>query len=404
MQNLAKNQRIELKNKRDIDQANAAFDDVPYCQEYRGLKRIGNAVSIIASAFSWNTQVFGIGFLAFLWLSSFLDTKVAFFIAGCLGVLGATVLEVSKRIISRLFFKSAYNDKQDTSIKLGASITLVVALSIGLSFYASLYIPNMVVDAPPLAKLNEVKASFDLDIKELQSERDTYRENRLYLGKLRSEEAAVVLEFNNKIEALKADKKAAIKATKADNKQLVNAWVTENNDVGWSIGWFMIILEILCVGGIAFNWHYQSQTRLYGSPSPAPSIPPTKKQEREGLNTTSTENLNENRQEAETVSTGAEHAADNCLTKGLVFERKKRIISLTDIDFVDNDDVDTVKRLKDAISKNFKRAFTSRAHETRETNYNKAMDRIVLLQEKYGIETHLDYESQKATFENLQTA
>ncbi|WMX17464.1 hypothetical protein [Aureispira sp. CCB-E] len=410
MENLAKSQRIDSKNQRDINRAHAAFCEVPFCQEYRGLKRMGNMISIIASAFSWNTQVFGIGFLAFLWLSSFLDTKVAIFMAGALGVLGATVLEISKRIIARLFFKNYYNESQDTSIKLGSSIGLVVALSVGLSFYASLFIPNMVVEAPPLASINEIQTPFDADIKELQQERDKYRKNREYRGKLRSEEAAVVLEFNQKIQTLKNEKKAAVKMAKADNKQLVNTWVTENNDVGLSIGWFMILLELLCVGGIAFNWYCENQTRFDGSPAPEPSTP-LNKGKRKGLNTTLTKKETTTRQKSTEEPTEAEHAGDNSQTTTPiavidlnVFKQKKRIISLDDIDFIDNDDVDTIKRLKDAIAKNYKRSFTSKTQETKANNYNKAMERCVLLQEKYGIESHFDPENEKVTFKNLETA
>lgn len=411
MTNLAKSQTNDFKNQRDINKAHTAFNDVPYCEEYRGLKRMGNTISVIASAFSWNTQVFGIGFLAFLWLSSFLDTKVALFFGGVFGFVGASVLEFAKRIISRLFFKGFYNEQKDTSLKLGSSIVVVVALSIGLSFYASLYIPNMVVDAPPLANIEEIKASFDVDVKDLQVERDKFRKSREYMGKLRKEEAAIVLEFNNKIEQLKTEKKEAIKTVKAENKALVSAWVTENNDVGFSIGWFMVLLEIFCIGGIAFNWHYQSKIRFDASPSPITSTEPptTRKEERKGFKTTSKDNLNKERQVISNEATEAEHSHDNCQTITTEKEAdsptgKTKVTDLEYMEVVSNAAVDDIKRLKDAIGKNYKRSFTSANVDVRERNYDKAMNRCLSLQEKYGIECVFDVKTQKVSFKTLQAA
>ncbi|WP_264791456.1 hypothetical protein [Aureispira anguillae] len=401
MANLAKSQHIDSKNQRDILKAQEAYEQVPYCQEYRGLKNIGDVLSVLASFCSWHTQAFGLGFLTFMWLSGFLNTAVAMYMGVALGVVGSSIIEALKRIISKLFFKNYFDSKKDTSLKLGASIVLVLAASIGLSFYASLYIPNMVVDAPKLADITRMEASFDKDITELQTERNTYRKNREYKGKLRSKDANTVLLFNEKIEALKKEKKAALKTAKASNKELVNNWVTENNDNGLSIGWFMVLLEILCIGGIAFHWHYKSIARLDGSPAPEPTPPLNKQPKRKGFKSTSTKDLN-NQQE---VGEPAEQSHDNCLTTNATEKTdSSTIVDLEAVEIFDNDTVDKIKRLKDAISKNYERSFTSKAEETRANNFRKAKERAVVLEDEYGIVSWFSSGSKKVHFSTLQTA
>jgi hypothetical protein len=391
------------KNQRDINNAHLVFNEVPFCQEYRVLKKTGNLVSFVGSFCSWNTQAFGIGFLSFLWLSSFLNTSIAIYGGIAFGLIGATVLEVVKRIISRLFFKSYYNEEKETSVRLGVSIVTIISLSIGLSFYASLYIPNMVVEAPILVESIEISAPFDTDISELQKERDKYRKNREYLGKLRTEEAAIVLDYNNQIKDLKTARNEALKVLKEGNTALVNDWVTQNNDAGVSIGWFMILLEILCIGGIAFNWYCESETRYDGAPNPNK---PTSKTNRQ---LSDRQVVVEESTVVEEPTEEAGHSADNCQTVdialGFTKAKKRKVVSLERMQVVDNNTVDHIKRLKDSLSKNYKRSFTSKSNATRIANYDKAMQRCIELQEDYGIESIFDKENQRVGFSNtVETA
>lgn len=398
MTNNAKNNDLLAKIRREAQKGQEIYKERPYCEENRPLKNVAVLVYYTCSFFSWITQLYGLWYLSFLWLSSFLYTQVALWLAVALALIAATVVEVVKNIIVHRFFKSYFNSEKDVSIPLGFGMVGMFAISLGLSFYASLYIPNVITEAPTLTDVSKIEKEFDAHLEDLKNERNTFRENRLYLGKLASKDASVVHDYNKKIKVEKEAKQKALEAAQEKNNVLVSDWATANNSAGLKIGWFMVLLECLLIPAVAY-YYYFYWLAYYENPPSGP-VPSGHKKRTQHIN------LDDDDEDAGHIADNHDSGQTRDST-GLDLDSSTSSTGITDVEYVevmDNDKVDLVKRVKDAISKNYQRSFTSSTPEARKANSEKLKERAEYLKKEFGIKCHFDDTNKKVLFSNTKTA
>lgn len=397
MQNESKELTIKLKNERITRKAIEKFKPVPFCQEYKPVANVASSATWLSNLFSFSTQWFGIWFLTFLFLQSKLPTWLAMFLSVTVGFSGALGIEALKRVLSGRFLKKLF--WEGFSVSLGAVNAVVVVLSIGLSFFASLFIPNLVTEKPQLADVAALKSEYDQQITDKKNERDTYRENRLYLGKLRKEEAAQVVEYNKEIDAIIAAKAAASKAMATENNKTIANWVESNNDYGLVLGFAMAVFELIFWIAISWVWYYDYRVAIEAGHTPSSPTPPTYSKKREGLNKKDEiedveiiEGVEESEIVNKTGETGENGAAGGDYHTIYSYERMYE------------DDNKEVKRLKDLISKSYQRSFSSAKASTRRANRQKSKNLAEELAVSFGMEANFNHLDKRVLFSHLQEA
>ncbi len=331
-------------------------------------------------------------------MGGFASFTVAATIALGLALSLALCLEVLKRIIAKVTFKR-YFKKSPWLLPFSALLGFI-ALSVGLSFYASLHIPSKLAALPALEDLSTVQAVFDAQIIEIQKERDLYRTNRLYKNRLASEDAKEIKQFNQEIKALRKQANATMEQVKLSNQTKLSNWEAQNTGLGYILGYISLGLELIFILSMAYQYRYIWDCYLENSPAPEDPNGTKKKQQ----------NGSEESPE-EFVQNPTQRQPQNLSNQSLTILDKEETTNSDNpkqttkiIKIADNETIEEIRRIKDRLSKNWERSFTSKGLKTRQRNLKQAKFWAKHLETQFHIQASLDAENRKVHFQTLKTA
>ena len=149
-------------------------------------------------------------------------------------------------------------------VTLAASIYIAVE---GAKILPDLLVYDAVQVQPKQESPAAIHADYDGRIAALTTERDTYRGNRLWKGRLRSEDAAIIEQYNEDIKVVQSEKDAALAELKEENKlartkafkvfeERSEQVKVERADLGRQLVIAAIGFELLFVISMCFSWWY----------------------------------------------------------------------------------------------------------------------------------------------------
>lgn len=150
---------------------------------------------------------------------------------------------------------------------LTASIYIAVE---GAKILPSLLVFDAVQEQAKQESPDGINEDYNGRITDLTTERNTYRENRLWKGRLRSEDAAIVEQYNEDIKAIQIQKEEALANLTTENKaartmafkvfEERSAQVkVERADLGKQLVIAAIGFELLFVFSMCFSWWYYTE-------------------------------------------------------------------------------------------------------------------------------------------------
>lgn len=192
-------------------------------------------------------------------------------------------IEKVKRDTVEDVLKSAfqYGEGEWFPVVLGC---IAIAVSLFISVEGAKILPQHLLPYPELATTtnltNEtaIKSDYNKAIAAIAKERDQYRADRKWQGRLASKDAAEIKKFNSRLAKLEAEKKAALQAAAQENKQLLeaaqNAHISSSIEIDQKreyLGRLLVYvaagLELLFLFSLTFSWWYYSECAKEMEPS-----------------------------------------------------------------------------------------------------------------------------------------
>lgn len=193
-------------------------------------------------------------------------------------IVASITLLVAIEVIKRLSTNDAmqglfqYKKVEPFAAVLGlATLTVSIYIAIeGAKILPSLLVDDAIQEQPKQVEPDAINEDYDGRIAALTLERDTYRENRLWRGRLRSEDAAIIEQYNEDIQVVQAQKDAALVELKTENKaardqafqvfqERSDAVKVERADLGRQLVTAAIGFEVLFVLSMCFSWWYYTE-------------------------------------------------------------------------------------------------------------------------------------------------
>lgn len=175
-------------------------------------------------------------------------------------------------------------------ITVSASIYISVE---GAKILPSFFITDAVEVSARIKSLDPINEDFAARIADKETERNQYRENRTWKGRLASKDAIVVQEYNEDIKALQMQKDAALQALNEVNQSAkarinttyqkeVEAVTIQRQELGKQLVITAIVFEVLFLLSLCFSWWYHTECRKEKEKrgTTEVSIQPTEKEEK----------------------------------------------------------------------------------------------------------------------------
>jgi ABC-type multidrug transport system fused ATPase/permease subunit len=183
----------------------------------------------------------------------------------------AVVIEIIKRPAIDDVFKNLFQYKTLSKFALFVAF-FVTAVSIDLSLRGAekapyIVIANPVYQAPTLALADPIRKEYEQREAALVTERERYRKQREWKGRIATKDANYIKELNRKIASTIASKDTALIQLKQDNealiaeakekyKQEVIATNQKRQKYGNTLIWVQLIAEILYILFSIIEWAY----------------------------------------------------------------------------------------------------------------------------------------------------
>jgi hypothetical protein len=193
-------------------------------------------------------------------------------------VLASVTLLIAIEVIKRLSTNDVmqgifqYKSVEPFAAILGiATLTASIYIAIeGAKILPSLLVFDAVQEQAKQKAPDAINEDFDGRIAALTTERDEYRKNRLWKGRLRSEDAAVIEQYNEDIKGVQAQKDAALASLVIENKaartkafkifeERSEQVKVERADLGRQLVIAAIGFEFLFVLSMCFSWWYYTE-------------------------------------------------------------------------------------------------------------------------------------------------
>lgn len=137
----------------------------------------------------------------------------------------------------------------------------------GAKILPSLLISDVIKEAPTLKTPDSIESNYQKRIADLESERDTYRKNRLWKGRLARKDSKVIQDYNKLIQNLEADKQVALASLSSSNEETIQkaelSYQTsiqtiqqQRSELGKQLVIAAIGFEILFLLSMCFSWWY----------------------------------------------------------------------------------------------------------------------------------------------------
>lgn len=152
-------------------------------------------------------------------------------------------------------------------IAVSASIYISIE---GAKILPSFFIADAIQESPVLKTPDAINNDFNSRITGIETERNNYRNNRLWRGRLKSSDAAIVEQHNDDIKALQAQKDEALKVLSEYNEAAKNSILISNQtaievvsknriELGKQLVITAITFEVLFLFSLCFSWWYYTE-------------------------------------------------------------------------------------------------------------------------------------------------
>ena len=149
-------------------------------------------------------------------------------------------------------------------VTLASSIYISVE---GAKILPSLFIADAVEEQAVLRNPATIEEDYAKRITDKENERNTYRESRLWQGRLARKDSKVIEQYNKDIEALQAQKDKALADLETYNEAAKNSASTgfedrkgeikkERADLRETLVWAAVGFELLLLVSMVFSWWY----------------------------------------------------------------------------------------------------------------------------------------------------
>lgn len=186
------------------------------------------------------------------------------------------MIEAIKRESTNDVMKGAFQYKEVE--KFPALLALItVSASIYISVEGAKILPSFfITDAVEVSAIikspDAINADFGARIADKETERNQYRKNRLWKGRLSSKDSKVIKEYNEDIKVLQAQKDEALKALNEANQSAkatisaayqseVESVKTERQELGKQLVITAVTFEVLFIISLCFSWWYHTECR-----------------------------------------------------------------------------------------------------------------------------------------------
>ncbi|WMX12416.1 hypothetical protein [Aureispira sp. CCB-E] len=231
--------------------ANAAFD----------------GMSVIAQLASLTTAFM---MLSYLFVGVHIIARVA-----CSAVL-VLAIEAIKREATNDVMKGIFQYKEVEKFPaLLALITVSASIYIsveGAKILPDFFISDAVEMQASIQSSDAIHSDFAARIADKEAERNQYRENRTWKGRLASKDALVIQEYNEDIKALQMEKDEALKALNEANQSAQIAATTayqnelervqvQRQELGKQLVITAVVFEVLFLLSLCFSWWYHAECK-----------------------------------------------------------------------------------------------------------------------------------------------
>ncbi|MCP4440554.1 MAG: hypothetical protein GY810_16535 [Aureispira sp.] len=242
-----------LDNEKFEHKLDKTFSHKPHSQQWIGSYRAAEIYSYISNSYSFLTGGFAVGFVLFMQFKNIMPYTLAATLTAFLAFGLAFLLEILKRNTNSNFFAVGFSDYWSKAT--GTAVLMLMTLSIGLSFYASIHLPSATASSPKLENIDSLKAANLAELATLESKRNDFRADRLYLGKLASKDAKIVKQYDDDIKELKKVQNHVITSVTAKNDHTLLMHQNRQNEWGYTLGYIAIVLELLFI--LSFWYQYR---------------------------------------------------------------------------------------------------------------------------------------------------
>lgn len=152
-------------------------------------------------------------------------------------------------------------------IAVSASIYISIE---GAKILPSFFIADAIQESPVLKTPDAINNDFNSRIANIETERNNYRNNRLWRGRLKSSDAAIVEQYNEDIKALQAQKDEALKLLNEYNEAAKSSVLISNQtaievvsknriELSKQLVITAITFEVLFLFSLCFSWWYYTE-------------------------------------------------------------------------------------------------------------------------------------------------
>lgn len=206
--------------------------------------------------------------LSFLFVNINIIARVACSVALVL------MIEVIKRESTNDVMKGLFQYKEVERFPallalIAVSASIYISIE-GAKILPSFFIDNAIQESAVLKTPDAINNDFNSRIANIETERNNYRNNRLWRGRLKSEDAAIVEQHNEDIQALQAQKDEALKVLNqyneaakhsvlASNQTAVEVVSKERIKLSKQLVITAITFEVLFLLSLCFSWWYYTE-------------------------------------------------------------------------------------------------------------------------------------------------
>lgn len=225
----------------------------PYSKSRRPYYKSAIALSHLGNFYSFLTGAFCGGFLLVSTMG-FLPPILAIVLAGIGGIIGAGLLEYGKRVANnRFWFYATFLQRFDLSGIV--AVAILMAISIGSSFYTATLLPSTFTAPPPMADVDSVKNYYDKQLAEKKALAKDITEKGLWKGTITGPLQLTLKALQGNMSELETKRDSAIAAANIKNETTLLLHNAETSNKGWVLGWVTLGSELLFV----FCFFYQKR-------------------------------------------------------------------------------------------------------------------------------------------------
>lgn len=277
------------KEQKLIATINNTFRHDPISEQWGAAAKAALTFTWVGNSYSLLTGSFAIGVILYTQLIGMTTPLTAAFFAVLFGGGIAFLIEFSKRKANHNYFKDVFFDSPSVGVLV--LVVFLMAVSITASFYASYRLPLAASPTPNYVDVELLRMEYNTNIEELKITAKNFEDAREWKGRISSEDAKKVDQYNKDIQRLKDEKRQAIANAEKENKERWEQHEAEKTSQGYLLGYISIALELLFIFCFWAYYKYLDLCRKERTPTgatqqqinPNYTPPPSQKPSQRGI-------------------------------------------------------------------------------------------------------------------------